>query len=131
MNVTGNSLQIEYQESPGVNRIAKLDELTMTAFGCRDPQWLVQRQGETNWKGPFEWLTYYGTDGKVWITKIHAEANSPGNFHIWMESKWPNGSFDNPTFQIVDWGGVKWAIVEVDAHGISDPWSLSFNLRIV
>jgi len=115
-NRIGINTEIQYQESPGVYRTAKFDGVwQIILIGTHDPEWQVQRKGETVWNGSFQWLKYLGTDGNIWITRTHAEQNDAHHYHLWLESKRPNGDGDNPTFQFVDWSGKKWNVDRIFA----------------
>lgn len=113
MNQEGNCTHLEYQEANGIFRIAKptgteyhVDPLPSTT----DCWWDVQKRGSSNWDGPYEGLTYLGTDGNIWVTKVHCEYDgAQGCIHVWFESE-TNGQGNNSTMEIIDWGGQSWAV---------------------
>jgi hypothetical protein len=105
-----------YQESPGVTRWARLDgtkiaSQVLSIESAFQPRWLVSKNG-TDWDGPFEWLTYLGTDGNIWLTKVNAgtDRTSPHVIFLHFESKKEDDSGNNPTFQIVNPDGSKWNV---------------------
>lgn len=117
-NKEGANSEIYYQESRGVNRIAKLDAIHAIqitgGWTTHDPEWMVQVPGKGWEGGTYQWLTYLGTDGKIWRTRTHAN-NQTLKFKIWMESINAGGGGNNPTFQFYDWSGQIWTVVSLNA----------------
>lgn len=88
--------------------IAWLSVIEKNTLGVKDPEWFGS--GADN-GGPWEWLTYRGTDGGVWKTYIHAEYDSGRHMcNLKIESRPENGNGSNSSFQIVDPSNLKWDI---------------------
>lgn len=135
MNKPGINYQIEYQESLGVNRIAKFDGVWSInfGFGTQDPEFQVLVPGNQNWNGSFQWLRYLGTDGKIWRTRTHAKQYSlasKSGYTIEMESMDIDGNGNNSTFQFIDWADCKWNVefISADLEG-RDKRPVSFFLK--
>jgi hypothetical protein len=62
-----------YQETPGVNRTARIEDIHHRVTGWTDPGWFVTPPGSPE-GGPYDELTYLGTDGNIWKTKIHTHS---------------------------------------------------------
>ncbi len=95
--------RFNYIDDKGENLSASLDQPSHVALFTSDPNFTIY-DSKGNQCGHTEWLTYLGTDGNIWQTKIHASYQfGPQTYHLWIESQRPDGSGNNPTFQIVDW----------------------------
>ncbi len=134
-NKSGHTFSFEYQETTGVNRTARLTstniEISLGGIGvhANDSQWQVLRQGESNWNGDFDWLTYLGTDGNPWETTVHCSAFG-SDISISFESKRADtGDGDNSTMRIVDWDGKQWTVViDADISNPTGPTNVGFTL---
>jgi hypothetical protein len=118
----------EYQETSGVNRTAWTTncaaKLTAGPFHLTsDAEWMVQVPGKANADGPFEWLTYQGTDGAVWLVKIHCEVSDASGdaIRVWFEHKKRDdgtGHHEDGNIVVIDWQGHKYEVApqNIDTH---------------
>lgn len=105
----------EYQESPGVRRRATMTSAGKTGNGLFtfgvDPHWKVEVPGQGWSNDSFEYLTYLGTDGNQWKTKITTEGYL-GSYSLRAPEtkRAADGSFPNHNFEIVDWNSKKFRV---------------------
>ncbi len=107
MNTAGITDRFEFQESPGINRIAWLTETRFTTFGTHDAQWLINVSNAT----PGDWLTYLGTNDEQCRIAPH--------IRVWGENEKANGDDHNEPqgwFDIRDWSGNAWHVEFQDVH---------------
>lgn len=99
---------------------------------------MVQVPGKGNADGPYEWLTYQGTDGDVWLTKIHCRsADASGDaIDVWLEQKKRSdgGSDHDGNMVVIDWSGHKWEVVpkNIETHSgkpASQPVQFQLNQK--
>jgi hypothetical protein len=104
------TVEFEFQESPGVNRTAKTQGTNLVSGGshrANNPWWFVKKPGGV-WDGPYEWLTYLGTDGNLWKTRLRGSTVPISNEIILsFESQKLDGGGHNETMEIVSWKGKK------------------------
>jgi hypothetical protein len=106
----------QYQEAPGVFRTAKIENTRQRAFDWNDPGWFSLIPGQAEYGGAYDGLTYLGTDGGQWYTKIATAGGilgtnvKPGvEFKSQSSPRLGEGEGNvNPTFAYVDWQGNKW-----------------------
>lgn len=125
-NKPGGAEWFDYQESPGVNRRAKLTETYIVdPTETHDSDWFVKLEGESMdapAHGPHDWITYLGTDNQIWYATTKCSIFHPTDEHIDVKFNTWHGTgqdkHDSEWIGIVDWDGTKW---KVFVHEVQRP----------
>jgi|HubBroStandDraft_6_1064221.scaffolds.fasta_scaffold441055_2 hypothetical protein len=105
------SVLLEYIDNNGTKCTAKLLGAGADGIGGVSPNWYVQNFGQQWSNQGYEYLTYLGTDGNIWKTRVTCSA-LPGGLP-WLnppDSVRQDGTFPNHHFAIVDWQGANLSI---------------------
>jgi hypothetical protein len=118
----GDGQYFNYIDDSGKKQIAHVEDAYSNLVSTHDPRWFRSNSDGSGMGGPYDWLTYRGTDGQVWQTKIHLKSVSETAFSWDFESKHPGqGDGKNGGFALVGWDGVHYVITglaftEKDGH---------------
>ncbi|PZF72103.1 hypothetical protein [Taibaiella soli] len=125
--------EFQYQERAGIYRTAWLTNAhwpTGILQGTEDPKWELQRREDNSVAKELEWLEYWGTDGRIWKVKVHAEYDGvKHSIEIWLEHKAEDGTThgDSREFAIRDWDG-KFRGLEISS-GIANDTAPTFRWK--
>ena len=136
-NTPGHTFLFNYIEKGGAHCTANLDGTSLTGgvgpyHFTRDSMWYISYPFEGRVVGPCEKLTYLGTDGQSWLTKVFCNYNSGLQLiEVKVESEDENGNGNNPSFQIVDWDGTKWGVQIDSLVGKNGDARIGFTLSLI
>jgi hypothetical protein len=129
-NQPGYQMKFDYQETPGVNRTAWATESRVAFPGQHDSEWMVKQPNRENPDGPYQWLTYQGTDAWTWKVRFHCESGGGAwgmNLHFETERTNGDDNHDAQWIGILDWDGHPWKVF-IDDHA-QNPYTPQFRME--